>query len=88
MGKGMGKIKSSLGIIIKSKIKSKELTLKKVAETAGINYSHLCNILQGKRTLHWDYAFRIGKVLNLSPLELMIEQVKWEYSKLTEQSSN
>ena len=53
------------GEIIKDELADRGISQRKLAETTGIAYSVLNEVLNGKRALTTDYALLIGKALDV-----------------------
>lgn len=53
------------GEIIKDELADRGISQRKLAETTGIAYSVLNEVLNGKRALTTDYALLIGKALDI-----------------------
>lgn len=66
------------GKVIKDEIEYRGISQRKLAETTGIAYSVLNEVLNGKRAMTTDYALLIGKALDIDAEFLIRMQAKYE----------
>ncbi|MBQ2188807.1 MAG: HigA family addiction module antidote protein [Bacteroidales bacterium] len=66
------------GEVIKDEIEYRGISQRKLAETTGIAYSVLNEVLNGKRAMTTDYALLIGKALDIDAEFLVRMQAKYE----------
>lgn len=66
------------GEMIKDEIEYRGISQRKLAETTGIAYSVLNEVLNGKRAMTTDYALLIGKALDIDAEFLIRMQAKYE----------
>ena len=66
------------GEMIKDEIEYRGISQRKLAETTGIAYSVLNEVLNSKRAMTTDYALLIGKALNIDAEFLIRMQAKYE----------
>ena len=66
------------GEVIKDEIEYRGISQRKLAETTGIAYSVLNEVLNGKRAMTTDYALLIGKALDIDAEFLIRMQAKYE----------
>lgn len=66
------------GEVIKDEIEYRGISQRKLAETTGIAYSVLNEVLNGKRAMTTDYALLIGKALDIDAEFLIRMQSKYE----------
>lgn len=60
---------------LRAEMARRGLTVEKMAELCGINYSAFSQILNGKRQLTWNVALRIKHVLDVDiPLEVLFAE--------------
>ena len=57
--------------LLRQRIRSRELTERKLARMAGISQPHIHNVLKGKRVFSQSMADAILQVLNLDLLDLL-----------------
>lgn len=66
------------GEVIKDEIEYRGISQRRLAETTGIAYSVLNEVLNGKRAMTTDYALLIGKALDIDAEFLIRMQAKYE----------
>ena len=76
------------GTILKYELEERGISQKKFAEMIGMQRSHVCELIKGKRTLTKAIAAKIEETLSISAISLMNMQVKYEYDmSIIEQKS-
>lgn len=60
---------------LRAEMARRNLTVEKMAELCGVNYSAFSQILNGKRQLTWKMALRIKSILGVDiPLEVLFAE--------------
>lgn len=60
---------------LRAEMARRNLTVEKMAELCGVNYSAFSQILNGKRQLTWKMALRIKGILGVDiPLEVLFAE--------------
>ncbi len=76
------------GTILKYELEERGISQKKFAEMIGMQRSHVCELIKGKRTLTKAIAAKIEEILSISAISLVNMQVKYEYDmSIIEQKS-
>lgn len=76
------------GTILKYELEERGISQKEFAEMIGMQRSHVCELIKGKRTLTKAIAAKIEETLSISAISLMNMQVKYEYDmSIIEQKS-
>ena len=66
------------GEVVKDEIEYRGISQRNLAETTGISYSVLNEVLNGKRAMTTDYALLIGKALDIDAEFLVRMQAKYD----------
>lgn len=67
------------GTILKYELEERGISQKEFAEMIGMQRSHVCELIKGKRTLTKFIATKIEETLGISAISLVNMQVKYEY---------
>lgn len=67
------------GTILKYELEDRGISQKEFAEMIGMQKSHVCELIKGKRTLTKTIASKVEEALGISAISLVNMQAKYEY---------